>query len=165
MRKLLVCLFLLAPAVALADSVTPRTADLDSGSGSVPTEIQGIAIPGSGGPVAVGPNDPLPVAIEYDANNVIASFYEAVTTGRGTYQPTLGGSAPYSKCTARNMGTSNPVCIKAKTGLTRGVIVSARAAATSPPDAVSFRNVSTLQIDTSTSGCSGGTTVEITCEQ
>lgn len=163
MRKFLVCLVLLAPTVALA--VTPREADLDSGSGSVPTEVKGIAIPGSGGPVAVGPNDPLPVAIEYDASNVIASFYEAVTTGRGTYRPTLGGSAPYSKCTARNMGTSNPVCIKAKTGLTRGVIVSARSGATSPPDAVSFRNVSTLEIDTSTSGCSGGTTVEITCEQ
>ena len=106
-----------------------------------------------------------PVTIEYNADATLASFYEAVSTGRGTYRPTLGGSAPYEKCTARNLGLTNPVCIKAKTGLGRGVIVSARAAATSPPDQVSFRNVSTLEIDTATDGCSGGTTVEITCEQ
>lgn len=164
-RLALAATLALAPIAAHADSVTPRTTDYDTGSNTIPTEMKGVAIPASGGPAAVSGTNPLPVAIEYDADRTLTTFYEAVSTGRGTYQPSLGGTPPYSKITARNLGLTNPVCIRAKTGITRGVVVSARSAATSPPDSVSFRNVSTLEIDTSSTGCSGGTTVEIVPEQ
>lgn len=141
----------------LSDGSAPYTG---AKTGQLPAAL------GAGGGLKVdGSGTDLPVTIEYDADDVLSSFYEAVSTGRGTYQPTLGGSAPYDKCTACNLGTANPVCIRGKTGITRGKVVSARAAATSPPDCVGFRNVSTLEIDTSTTGCSGGSTVEITCEQ
>jgi hypothetical protein len=58
----LVIALCLLPMASSADPVTGRTADYDTGAGSVPTEMKGIALPGSGGPAAVSTSNPLPTS-------------------------------------------------------------------------------------------------------
>jgi hypothetical protein len=83
--------------------VTARTADFDSGAGTVTTEFMGIALPASGGPVAGGTaTNPLQVSIANTGANATAVKVD----GSAVTQPaSIAGNVTVVQATGTNLHT------------------------------------------------------------
>ena len=106
---------------------------------------------------------PILTVPEWNAVNMKATTRSTISSSQANSSLTTNCTGACNRCQVCNIGTTNPICVKTVSGST-GPLLYARAAATSPPMCYAFRNVTNIYADSSSSGCTGGSDVEITCE-